>query len=145
MRIAKFKDGSLLKLSAKKDYATAMVIEDKVSVNSGGFLNTSKRVAFLRGKTPELEALGLTDGCDINAKLKAIGGSSVKIVRRESTAPQFEGQNPKINPQTEAVITDDAGNPIYMQDVLVSAGSDEGDSLISTGVAEAISEEGDES
>lgn len=52
----------------------------------------------------DLEAFGLTEGQEL------IG----KIIKKESFAPFYDGQQPKINPQTnEQVLTN--GRPTYLE------------------------------
>jgi len=145
LRIAEFKDGSIIKASTKNPlWGTAMVIGESVTFNNG-IMNVSKRIGFLRAPIAQLEALGLARDLDLNAKLTALGADTVKIVRQESITPFFEGQSPKINPTSQEVIKDHAGNPIFMQDVLVNTGSGESDSLVSrTAPAVAVAEAGDD-
>ena len=144
LKIGKFKDGSVIKQSASKpEWASVMVVGETVGFNNG-IMNTSRRIAFLRGRKAELEALGLHEGTDLNAKLASLGADTVKIVRKESLTPAYEGQQPKINPTTQEVIKDASGNPIYMQDVLVNTASGETDELISATAPATVAEAGDE-
>lgn len=136
---------SLIRKSTKKEgWGTAMVIQTTVKFNNG-ILNEQKRIGFLRAPLTQLEALNLSKGQDLNAKLLSMGHGGAKVVRRESIAPFFEGQTPKINPQTKAVVQDAAGNPIFMQDTLVDIASGEEDALVSSTatVAVAAGEAGD--
>ena len=108
--VALFKDGSLIRKSTKKEgWGTVMVIGETITFNSG-IMNVSKRIGFLRAPIEQLEALGLTEGQDINTKLSSLGADGVKIVRKESLEPFFEGQEPKKNPTSGEVIKDAAGN-----------------------------------
>ena len=146
LRVAPFKDGQIIKPSTKKEgWGTAMVIGETVKFNNG-IMNVTKRIGFLRAPIAHIEALGLAAGDDLNAKLKSLGSDQVKIVRKESLTPFFEGQEAKKNPKTEAVIKDAQGNPIYMQDSLVGLASGEEDELIqnATATVAAASEAGDD-
>lgn len=70
----------------------------------GGFVNISKRSAFIRGKMSDLNSLGLRKG-------QALQG---KIIKKESFEPFYEGHASKINPQTgEAILTN--GRETYLQ------------------------------
>ena len=144
LRIGKFKDGSVVKPSANNpEWGSVMVVGETVSFNNG-IMNTSRRIAFLRGKLEALQALGLQEGTDLNAKLASIGADTVKIVRKESLTPFYEGQEAKKNPRTEEFIKDASGNPIYMQDVLVNTSALEGDELIATSAPAVHAEAGDD-
>lgn len=143
--VTKFKDGQLIRKSTKKEgWGTMMVIETKFKFNNG-IPNEIKRVAFLRGEIAKLQAFGLKEGDDLNATLSSLGHCGVKIVRKESTTPFFEGQQPKINPQNKAVVKDSAGNPIYLQDSIVDNTSAEEDELLeSVSTASVVAEAGDQ-
>lgn len=100
--------GAVITPSASKpEYGTFRVDQEK-TVFVDGFMNVQRRTAFVRGRVSDLESLNLSAG-------KALPGT---IQRQESFAPFYEGQEPKINPQTqEAVLTD--GKLTYMQSVYV--------------------------
>lgn len=84
-------------------FGTVRVDSENVSLENG-FMNKSKRSAFIRGSIVDLTSLGLTAG-------KVMPG---KIVKKESYNPFFEGQSPKINPTTaEVVLTN--GRETYLQ------------------------------
>ena len=72
----------------------------------GGFLNTRRRSAFIRGKMKDLEAL----------KLKAGQILPGIIQRQESFQPFYPGQKPKMNPETGEIILQD-GKEVYFQDI----------------------------
>jgi hypothetical protein len=59
-----------------------------------GIVNVQKRSAFIRGPLVALNTLSLS----ANKKLAG------QIIKRESYAPFFEGQSPKINPRTQEVV-----------------------------------------
>lgn len=79
-------------------------IDQEVSSMEDGFLNRQHRVAFLGGRVEDLEAMGFKAGQTLPGK----------IVIQEATTPFYDGQQPKINPQTEEVLTTN-GQEIYRQ------------------------------
>jgi hypothetical protein len=82
--------------SIRLDYKTATL--------SGGFSSIGNRSAFIHGRMEDLEAFGLKAGQEL------VG----KIIKKESSAPFYDGQQPKINPQTnEQVLTN--GRPTYLE------------------------------
>ena len=82
--------------SIRLDYKTATL--------SGGFSSIGNRSAFIHGRMEDLEAFGLRAGQEL------VG----KIIKKESFSPFYEGQQPKINPQTnEQVLTN--GRPTYLE------------------------------
>ena len=82
--------------SIRLDYKTATL--------SGGFSSIGNRSAFIHGRMEDLEAFGLTAGQEL------VG----KIIKKESFSPFYDGQQPKINPQTnEQVLTN--GRPTYLE------------------------------
>lgn len=132
LEVIKFKDGSVIRKSTKKEgWGTIMVAQRSYGFNNG-ILNETTRIGFMRAPLPQLEALGLSAGQDLNAKLGSLGHGGAKIVRKESVTAFFEGQQPKINPKTKEVIKDAAGNPIFMQDTLVDIAKGEEDVLVSS-------------
>ena len=82
--------------SIRLDYKTATL--------SGGFSSIGNRSAFIHGRMEDLEAFGLTAGQELDGK----------IIKKESFSPFYDGQQPKINPQTnEQVLTN--GRPTYLE------------------------------
>lgn len=105
-----FKSGQLMKDSTKSEgWATMLVMEESITINNG-ILNHRKRVAAIRDKKENLEKLGLKAGDDFNALL----GKNCRVAYIETTEPQYEGHQPKVNPRTKEVIKDAAGKPIYL-------------------------------
>lgn len=89
--------------SNNPEYGTFRVDTVNKSLENG-FVNISKRSAFIRGRITDLESLGLS----ANQTLPG------KIQKMESFEPFYEGQEPKINPTTqEQVLTD--GKISYIQ------------------------------
>ncbi len=107
----------------KKDSGYIRVESETISME-GGFANISKRSALIRGKVEVLKKLGLKEGDPINGK----------IFLKESTTPSFNGQEPKINPETKAVITHN-GMPVYRESFF-TAELDKADELLASDTAE---------
>ena len=128
--------GAIITASTKNpEWGTFRVDSENVSMENG-ILNLSKRSAFIRGKIEQLNQLGLKAGQSLPGK----------IVKRESFAPFYEGQNPKINPSNgETVLTN--GRPSYIEFVY-SANPDAPDTwvgedttAVSAEVANALTEQ----
>ena len=112
---------------------------------SGGVLNMSKRTAFVRGRVVDLEAYGIAAGMQLDGK----------IIRRESHAPLYDGQTPKIYPNDTVIGgVNVSGQPVlkngrevYMESVYTEAlgATDEwvGDTpdAIAEDVAQALSQQ----
>lgn len=88
----------------KPEFGTIRLDQAVVSMENG-FLNKSKRCAFIAGKLEDLEAMGYTAGLVLDGQ----------IVRIESHTPQYEGQNFKINPETQEAVRVD-GQLVYFKD-----------------------------
>ncbi len=110
----------------KPEYGTIRLDMDVISMENG-FLNKSKRSAFLAGKLADLQALELSEGQEFPGQ----------IVRTESFAPQFEGQAPKINPTTQDAVLIDGKN-VYFQDTYTEDLSAKDSLLKSTSVKTAV-------
>lgn len=103
----------ITKSTSKPDFGTIRVDSETKSFENG-FINVSKRTAFLRGRLVDLESLGLTAGSKLPGQ----------IVRQESFNPFFtagengalETQKPKSNPTTKEIVLKD-GKAVYMQQV----------------------------
>lgn len=79
-------------------------VEQEHESFEGGFYNKSIRSALISGQLEALNAAGFKEGQVRPGKIIAI----------EQTTPFYEGQQPKINPQTEQILLKD-GKPIYRQ------------------------------
>lgn len=108
-----FKDGSLLKAGKKEGWASILVVETILTMNNG-IINPRKRVGAIRGKKEDLEALQLKSGDDFNKKMEQLGGKECRVIYTETSEPQYEGHQPKVNPRTKEVVKDAHGNPIYL-------------------------------
>ena len=106
--------------------ASIMLVSETMSANDQGFLVTEKRVGLFKGETAKIKALGLKAGDNFSEKV-----FPVKLVVKESHEPFFPGQEPKINPQTKAVITSE-GAPVYRQTLVVAETSAEVDAKLAT-------------
>jgi hypothetical protein len=90
------------------EYGTFRVDSEKTSFENG-FMNKQKRSAFIRGKISDLESLGLRAGQTLPGQ----------IVKRESFAPFYDGQNSKINPSTGEVVLKE-GKETFLEFVFTS-------------------------
>lgn len=78
-------------------------VDYKTTSLTGGFASSGNRSAFIHGRMEDLEAYGLKEGQELTGR----------IIRKESFAPFYGGQQAKINPSTqETVLTD--GRPTYL-------------------------------
>ena len=112
------------------EYGTISVKETHKSME-GNFLNIQNRVAFIRGKLTDLSSLGLKEGQKISGK----------IIRRESFEPFYEGQLPKVNPNTGEIVLKNS-KPVYMEQVY-TANTDAHDEWVganNTQVAEQVAQ-----
>jgi len=92
--IAHPETGAVITVSKNNSqYGTIRLDSENVSLE-GGFMNKSKRTAFIRGKVSDLQSLGYKAG-------QTLGG---KIMKKESFSPFYEGQRPKINPSNGEII-----------------------------------------
>ena len=93
-------------------YGRIMVAQEGLAINNG-YLNTVRRVAFITFDGDALKTM--------ERILKADGAFPLAgtIQVRESLTPFYEGQNPKINPSTDEVMTH-KGQPIYRVSEFVS-------------------------
>ena len=89
--------------SNNPEYGTFRVDSENRSLENG-FVNISKRSAFIRGRIVDLETLGLKAGQTLAGKIR----------RKESFHPFYEGQEPKINPTTKEVVLTD-GQETYLE------------------------------
>lgn len=109
--------------TTKPEYGSVNVVTSQITMSAGGFLDKRNRSSYFRAKMEVLEALNLTEGSDLNAKLTDLGAAPVRIQRVETTEPAYEGHGQKMNPTTEELIwADDAKTiPVYMQDIVAPA------------------------
>lgn len=97
--------GNIVTVGSNPEYGTIRVDSETVSF-SNGYMNKSRRTAFIRGRVSDLKSMNFEDG------QRMIG----IIQRQESFSPFYDGQTPKINPSTSEVILKD-GKEVYFQDV----------------------------
>jgi hypothetical protein len=107
--IAHPETGNVITPSSKSpEFGTFRVDTENRSLENG-FVNITKRSAFIRGKLTDLAMLNLSAG-------QALPG---RIQRKESFEPFYENQEPKMNPSTgEIVLTD--GKQTYLEFVYTS-------------------------
>ena len=77
-------------------------LEQTKATFANGFLNRQKLSALIAGRLEDLESMGFEEGQELPGKL----------VVEETITPGYEGQDPKINPETGEVLEKD-GKPIY--------------------------------
>lgn len=107
--IAHPESGNVITPSSRNpEYGTFRVDSENRSLENG-FVNISKRTAFIRGKISDLETLGLRAG-------QVLPG---RIQKRESFDPFYEDQEPKINPSTQEVVLTN-GQESYLEYVYTS-------------------------
>ena len=124
------------------DYGFIMLRSITLTINQG-FRQESKRVGRYQGKVEDLvkdvETFGLKEGDDFSRKVMP-----VKLIVKETTEPQYEGQQEKLYPAGHAqagqpVLSN--GNYVYRQTIIVAEGSDEHDTLLPTDREEVVSTE----
>lgn len=96
--------GNVITEGKTKGYGSIRVDQEFTSLE-GGFANISRRTAFINGKLETLKQLGFEDG-------QSIPGN---ILISEKTEPFYDGQTPKINPETDETIMDAFGNAVYRE------------------------------
>lgn len=89
----------------KPAFGTIRVDQDVVTMEKG-FINKTRRSAFLAGKLSDLESLNFKAGDILEGR----------IIRTETRAPQFEGHEPKKYPELNS---DGTPNPKAGQTVMV--------------------------
>ena len=119
--------------TSNPEQAAIMLRSTIMTANSQGFIQSEKRVGWLKGKTEELQALAATlkEGDDFGAKC-----FPVKLVVKESLEPFYTNQEPKKNPTTGEVVTH-LGAPVYRQTFVVAEGSSEVDIKLTSDTANA--------
>lgn len=132
--IGEFKAGGVIRVSeSNPEWGSVMLNHETYSFNDGAMFK-SRRVAFFRSELKNIEVIAklsseLKEGEDFNKKLVKLGVPAMKIVRRETFEPQFEGHTHKIKGEEgEDVIVD--GKLVFMQDILVPVTSEETDTLL---------------
>lgn len=116
-------------ISKNNPYSAAIMLRSETqTVNDQGFIQTEVRVGLVKGKLDEIRkiAAGLKAGDDYSAKVMP-----VKLVVKEALEPFYNGQQPKINPQTKETVTH-LGAPVYRQTLVVSESSAEVDVKLAT-------------
>lgn len=96
--------GNIITPSTKNPEYGTIRVDSVETTFKNGFMNKSKRSAFIRGEIVNLESLNLKEGSQMNGK----------IIKTESFEPFFEDQECKINPTTgEVVLTN--GRETFLQ------------------------------
>jgi len=94
--------GAIITPNPNKPEYGSVRVDQEVKTFTNGFLNRTNRVAFIGGRLEDLNEMGFKDGQKLPGK----------IVVKEQLEPFYEGQGPKINPETDEVLTQD-DHPIY--------------------------------
>lgn len=115
------------KNTKKPEFGTIRVDQEVITME-GGFLNKTKRSAFIAGKLADLLAINYSDG-------QVLPG---QIIRKESFEPMYEGHAAKINPTTKKEVLID-GKKVYFKDTYTENLSLQ-DSLISASSSEAVAQ-----
>lgn len=100
----------------------------------GGIVNTEKLVTLQTMHDSFIEEFGVTEGCDLNEKLRQPG----KLVVSEITASEFDAlesgaqipYSPKINPASMEFLVDENGEYIHRGILFVAADSPVSDKYI---------------
>ena len=121
------KDNKVVNSKDGAEYGYIRVESTQTSFE-GGFIQTKKASALIRGKVEELKALGMKEGQELTGK----------IIHKESTTPSYDGQSPKINPSTGEVMNNN-GSPIYRESFF-TANLNAQDELLANDKAEATVE-----
>ncbi len=118
-------------VQTKTDGIVSLMFESKEEANlfATGFVSEKKKVAFKTGQLETMRALVKTHKLEAGAEMPG-----AKIIIRESTTPFYEGQNPKMNPTTEEVVTVN-GQPVYREGVLLPSNDSETDSYVTADTA----------
>ncbi len=104
--------------NADSRYASIFLSSTVYTTSGNGVYHENKRVGHLRVPNALANALDPQPGEDLQPKLVAMLGSAHTIKMVESTTAR-EGQQPKTRGEGGDIITDDAGNPIYHEYVVV--------------------------
>lgn len=94
--------GNVVTQNPNKPEYGSIRVDQEVKTFTNGYLNRSKRVAFIGGTMEDLNEMNFREG-------QILPG---KIVVKEQLEAFYSGQSPKINPETNEVLTQ-GGQPIY--------------------------------
>lgn len=122
--VTAFKDSSIVRRSVTNPDFGSIQVKDNSMKLVNGFLTKNNSPAFIRGKYDDLQAMNLKNGQNLATVL-----GNKKLIVKEQTTPFYEGQQPKVNPTSGAIVTSN-GNPIYRQTELVDENSTECDVLM---------------
>lgn len=120
-------------MSKSGNSAAIMLTSETNTVNDQGFLQVEKRVGLFKGKVEDINKIASTLKAGDNFSEKVL---PVKLIVKESTTPFYEGQEPKINPETGAVIQHNEQN-VYRQTFVVAETSTEVDAKLISDPVEA--------
>jgi len=131
---------SILVVSESNPESAAIMLRSEVTtINPQGFIQSEKRVGWIKGKVNQLKALiaeyTLTDGTDFNSVVP--NELKVKLVIKEALEPFYDNQEPKLNPQTKEPVTH-SGALVYRQTLVLNESSSEMDDKLTTDRAEKV-------
>lgn len=128
--VSKPQDATSIVIVSRNDESRASIMlrSDVMTANEQGFIQTEKRVGWIKGTKEEIQKLAsnLKEGDDFSVKC-----FPVKLVIKETTSPAYANHEPKINPKTQEVITH-LGAPVYRQTFVVSEASSDVDCKLIT-------------
>ena len=104
----------VLRQTSNPDKVSVRLSQEKMIVTGGLFLNKSTLTTFVTMDKEIAESLNLEAGMN----WKDVIGQDCKIMIKEQTTPFYDGQEPKINPQTKAELSTADGEKIYRQTCL---------------------------
>ena len=141
--IAKGYDSILILSKKNPDQAAIKVVGQVMIQNDQGFIQMSKRVGLIKGKTEDLRFIihlyELKEGDDYSEKI-----TPVKLIVKETYEPAYEGHQEKIYPETHPKAGEPVtsqGSYVYRQTIVVSEHSTEHDELLSTDKEEVPAQE----
>jgi len=101
--------------TTKPEWGSVMVKSTSFTMTNG-IINERSRAAYFRAPLVLLNKLNLKEGADLSALL----GTELRIARKETNIPQYEGHRQKMNPQTKENIFV-GGQPVFLQDSVEAA------------------------
>lgn len=112
-------NGCIRQSSEGSKYGSIYLSSTVFTTSGNGVYHENKRVGHLRVPMSLAAALNPQVGEDLQPKLEAMLGTKHTIKMIESTTAFREGQTPKTRGEGGAIITDDAGAPIFHEYVVV--------------------------
>ena len=119
----------IITIGPNEEYGSIMLSQQRLVMKPGSnFANVQTRVAHFVGEVGLLqqivESYDLKEGDDFSEKVR-----DVELIVVESHEPAYEGQDPKINPNTGEVLTS-GGKEIYRTTVIADKADKRADKLL---------------